>query len=168
LNSLSFRTLVLVSSLSLIAACGDKANDGAGSASATSSSKPATTASGKASAAPTAAAAALPDGIIPVAKLVDAVKADAKGTAGKKVQSEGIYWGMSTETSGDKKTYVLDVVASKTDTDTKIHCNANAEPKDLPSADNQAHDQAIDVIVEGTLQTSGSRPTLTDCTYKKK
>ncbi len=155
-----------------LSACGEASSGAQGSAAASTTQ----TAGAKAlpSAAPSSApmgspATALPDGVIPVAKLAELVKANPKIATGQKVQSEGIYWGMSTETSGDKKTYVLEIVASKDDTTNKALCHSATDPADLPHADNQAHEKAITVVVEGSLSASMSnKPVLGDCTYKKK
>ncbi len=136
------------------------------------SAKPTGTAAGTGqttSAAAAAPGATLPEGIVPVAKLVEVVAAGGDAVKGKKVQIEGTYWGMSKETSEGKTTYVLEIVASKDDTKSKATCYTSNEPKDLPAADNQAHDQAIPVTAEGTIEVSMSGQTrLKECTYKKK
>ena len=157
-------SLALSLVLASLAGCG---SEGSGAPASAASGQPAAAASGKPAA--SGAAATLPDGVVPVAKLWDVVQADAKAVTGKKVQIEGTYWGLTKETSEGKVTYSLEIVASKSDTSKKAFCHTSTEPKDLPSADNQAHDQAIAVTAEGTLQTTGSgKPLLKDCTYKKK
>lgn len=160
-------SLVLSVVFGLIVGCGDSSGPAA-STSASASGKPAASGTASAAAGGTAAAVSL-EGVVPMAKLVAAVKADEKAVRGKKVTVEGTYWGMWKETSEGKTTYVLSIVASKDDTGTKGTCELTAEPKDLPSADNQAHAQAIAITAEGTLQASSSgRPILKDCSYKKK
>lgn len=159
--------------LSILTACGDTPAGGQASASPSATAASSAKASGGAPTSTASAAApatpALPEGVVPVAKLAEIVKASPKVASGQKVQAEGVYWGMSTETSGDKKTYVLEIVASKDDTSSKALCRSNTDPTELPHADNQAHDKAIAVVVEGTLSASMSnKPVLSDCTYKKK
>lgn len=160
--------IVLPAALCLLAGCGESGSGASttGAPSAKPTGTAAATGTATASAAP---GATLPEGIVPVAKLVEVVAADAKGVTGKKVQIEGTYWGMSKETSEGKTTYVLEIVASKDDTKSKATCYTTEEPKDLPAADNQAHDQAIPVTAEGTIEVSMSgKPRLKECTYKKK